>query len=176
MGAYAELEDRVNKLEILLLGEVIERVFVSDSDHSLIFRLAGGTEILCSAIGDCCSESWFAEIVGFSALLHHGGVLSVSEAELPFPRMHGDADDDHGRQDHDQIYGLEIRTGGGVALVVFRNSSNGYYGGWINASQVHATPNGTFREITEESLVDGDWTAWARGAQPPEKEVVDGQR
>jgi hypothetical protein len=39
-------------------------------------------------------------------------------------------EDGRTRQEFDAIYGVKLTTSQGAPTFVFRNSSNGYYGGW----------------------------------------------
>jgi hypothetical protein len=93
---------------------------------------------------DCCSETWWADVTGFDALVG-GTVLSAEEIALPEP------EDDRGRQEYDQAYGLKVTTNKGVCDMVYRNSSNGYYGG--SAYRADDLPNGPLAKI------EGDWQA-----------------
>ena len=43
-----------------------------------------------------------------------------------------------GRQDYDTAYSIGLQTDAGACFIVYRNSSNGYYGGWIQ--RVDGTP------------------------------------
>lgn len=64
-----------------------------------------------------------------------------------------------GRQDSDAVYGVGILTSKGAGEIVYRNSSHGYYGGWIEG----AAPE----RIGETTPVDADWVS-------PPKEVPNG--
>jgi len=71
--------------------------------------------------GDCCSNTYFAEVIGKP----EGGVLESENIDMPeLPVGHPDKDDELV-----QCYGIEIKTTKGVVTIVYRNSSNGYYGG-----------------------------------------------
>ena len=96
------------------------------------------------AWGDCCSESWFADLTGYDVLIDAQVISAdaVEWAEAP-------PDDDRTRQEHDVIYGYKIKTTKGYADLIFRNSSNGYYGG--------ALDNGDAPDATIE--IRDDWSA-----------------
>jgi hypothetical protein len=86
------------------------------------FLFSDGEYIDFVTEGDCCSETWFADIVGVEALLDSLIVLA-EEVDVP------DIADDRGRQESDSFYGFRIFTTKGCCDFVYRNSSNGYYGG-----------------------------------------------
>ena len=50
-----------------------------------------------------------------------------------------DTDDGLCTQEYDQAYGYCFLTEAGVCEVVYRNSSNGYYGGYLTVSQDEPT-------------------------------------
>lgn len=130
-----------------LIGKVISELKVSKDDQSfLAFYHPDGTCTSYDAVGDCCSETWFADITGVDCLLGHT-VLSVEEMEMP------DFDEDtdkRSRQEYDDIYGIKIITDKGYVDIVFRNSSNGYYGGWLELNK---------RELPEMVSITDDWSA-----------------
>lgn len=109
-----------------LIGKKILSVSISHDEHILAFTTNQGV-IAYEAEGDCCSESWFADITGVNALIG-ATVQSVDEVDLE----NYDVEDGRSRQEYDQVYGFKLITDKGYADIVFRNSSNGYYGGQIS--------------------------------------------
>lgn len=109
-----------------LIGKKILGLRISEDQTELAFDTDQG-EIAYQTYGDCCSETWFADITGVNALI--GGTVSVAE-EVDMDGYN--VDDGRCRQDYDSAYGWKIATNKGYADIVFRNSSNGYYGGWID--------------------------------------------
>lgn len=106
-----------------VVGRTLIGIAVSqDGETTLRLTFADG-ETYVTTEGDCCSESWWADVVG-AASCYGSTVREVREIELPNP------DDNRTRQESDAAYGYDIVTDGGVVNLVFRNSSNGYYGGW----------------------------------------------
>ena len=71
-------------------------------------------------------------------------VLSVEDIEIE------SVEDNRGRQEHDEFYGAKITTSKGYTDIVYRNSSNGYYGGGCFICE---EPSENMIEITE------DWSA-----------------
>jgi hypothetical protein len=86
--------------------------------------------------GDCCSHSYFHDLIGLDKLLA-GPVVSVNQVDL------GDTDAtcavcerDGYKGDSVAVYGVQIVTqhpvwGEVTTALSFRNDSNGYYGGWL---------------------------------------------
>ena len=108
-----------------LIGKRITQISVNDDQSILSFATDGGT-VSYQTYGDCCSESWFADITGVDALLG-GTVQSADEVNMDGYNV----EDGRTRQVYDEAYGWKLRTDKGYADIVFRNSSNGYYGGWM---------------------------------------------
>ena len=106
-----------------LVGTTIVGIGVDRDGHNMVLDTDKGQCIL-SAVGDCCSETWFSDFLGVDTILGQR-VSKVEEIELP----NYNVDDGRGRQEHDEVYGYRFTTQRGYADLVFRNSSNGYYGG-----------------------------------------------
>lgn len=114
-----------------LAGKTIEQVWLKDDEESLGFSCSDGTWVQWDVSGDCCSNSWFADIVGTQTLF--GGTVREVQTVMMDEIGYNVAD---GRErDHDEAYGYKIITDLGWCDVVFRNSSNGYYGGWMSSSR-----------------------------------------
>lgn len=117
-----------------LLGEEIAELWVSKGEHYLkVISFAdttryghplGGGERIYGAYGDCCSVSWFADITGMGDIIGEE-IISVSTLALP---QHQDG---RTRWISDRLYGYRLTTIKGEAEIIFRCSSNGYYGGWV---------------------------------------------
>ena len=105
-----------------LVGKTITEVWLDPSDQHYLKFVTDDGDYVYYAEGDCCSECWFYQISGFDALLGHT-VLECEDVEM------GEISDGKTRQEFDELYGVKIKTTGGRALLEFRNSSNGYYGG-----------------------------------------------
>ena len=129
-----------------LLGKYPTKLWVSPDQHALIIETSGG-DYKYETEGDCCSESWFADIIGVDALLH-GEILGIN-----YTQMDSIENAHRSRQEDDKLYKVEITTVEGHCDIIFRNSSNGYYGGWMNPGEkVDEIPD-DFKEITN------DWSA-----------------
>lgn len=128
-----------------LLGKKILHIFVSEGEYLLSFHTDEGIHSY-ETEGDCCSESWFSDIIGTQALLN-AIVISAEDIDI----NNYNTEDGRGRQESDQVYGIKMMTTKGYADIMFRNSSNGYYGGWC----------GYAKDKTEENMVEitTDWVA-----------------
>lgn len=106
-----------------LIGKRIIGLSINEDQTILAFETDQG-EIAYITDAECCSETWFADIVGVRALL---GNTVVTAEDI---NMDGyNVDDGRGRQEFDRAYGIKLTTDKGYTDIVFRNSSNGYYGG-----------------------------------------------
>lgn len=127
-----------------LVGHKVMGVFVSNDEEEMIFVTATGAfRYRCD--GDCCSYTWFADMVGVRQLIGHT-VTKAEEISVPVT-------DVRERSEQDQNYGIRLTTDGGVCDIVYRNASNGYYGGSIDLVDTLPDTLDKFRPIYE------DWSA-----------------
>ena len=108
-----------------LLGLNVTAMFVSaEAQSAMRFDTGynGREKIYIGTYSDCCSETWFADLIGVGNLLGQI-VTGVEILELPPPQ------DERSRQESDEAYGVRLKTALGHCDVIYRNSSNGYYGG-----------------------------------------------
>ena len=104
-------------------------VKVEQTEERMIFTNDQGIRLIYEVEGDCCSYSYFHDIVGEEKLIENGPVVSVGEIEL-----HPSTILDSPRDEVVRCYGYEIVTespkwGEQTTVFSFRNDSNGYYGG-----------------------------------------------
>ena len=131
-----------------LVGKTVNKILISPNDETLVFETNDGP-LAYQTEGDCCSSTWFESITGVEALL--GKTVNKEESiDMPEPPSREYKSGHY--CDVLQDYGEKLATDGGVADIVYRNSSNGYYGGSIYRI---GAPNdlSNFKEITD------DWTA-----------------
>lgn len=128
-----------------LTGKTVQSIWIEDGEANLLLKMADG-DVCFSVEGDCCSESWFADFTGVDTLL---GQTILAFEETPMPDEH--VTDGRSRQEYDSLYGYRFTTARGHADLIFRNSSNGYYGGWMVLTDVR--PSGKLTQIL------GDWSA-----------------
>ncbi len=140
-----------------LVGKLIYEIWINGTQDVLVFKTPDGSFIY-DAEGDCCSESWFADIEGVAFLLNS---LIRSVEEIPknnFSKYDFNAGR-KGTQEDERVYGYAIKTSQGDASIIFRNSSNGWYGGWCDyAGNIKLHPEemelrGPLIQITK------DWSA-----------------
>ena len=100
--------------------------------------------IAYDAWGDCCSETWFADITGVGALI--GGTVRADEVSMDGYNVE---DSRTGRNATNLRLQTDHRQG--LRRHCFRNSSNGYYGGSIELLK---------RELPEGMIaITDDWQA-----------------
>ena len=137
-----------------LLNQKILDIEISEQEVCLRFTTDAGT-YLYATDADCCSETWYSEIINIDNLINKN-VTSVERLELPDILQN----DGHCRQESDRFYGILLQTTAGSVTIVFRNSSNGYYGGSYNFvqenDQYNPWKNMKFQSIKHLS----DWTAY----------------
>lgn len=150
-------------------GKIIKDILIDNDDYHFLRFVFDNDEYLTFVVsGDCCSESWFADIIGIHDVINskiskvefiplmeislYAGFFSptkeetedlkenqeklkseikqhfsISESKLDeivsYPRH---------KSEYDILYGIKVYSYMGVMTVIFRNSSNGYYGGWLD--------------------------------------------
>jgi hypothetical protein len=117
----------MDKKQHPLIGKTVTAVFVSEGGGAIRFDVTKGESVVARADGECCSHSWIETVQGVDQLIG-SPVVSVEDVDMP----------DLGSSGHDDeqmaYYGCKITTRKGYALIDYRNSSNGYYGGnlsWV---------------------------------------------
>lgn len=108
-----------------LINEYVTGLRISDDQEYLAIDTPDAM-IVYQAVGDCCSETWFAYIINVKALIN-ATVKRVENLELPNYNL----DDGRCRQNEDVAYGIRLTTNKGETDIIYRNSSNGYYGGSV---------------------------------------------
>lgn len=88
-----------------------------------LYITTDGDPFYLELAGDCCSESWWSDIVNPENVIG-AKVLSVTTSDEAVT-------DERTRQEHDDCTAYTVTTERGVALFKWRNSSNGYYSGWL---------------------------------------------
>lgn len=92
-------------------------------NNVVTFFFAGGSKVKLGVEGDCCSTSWIEHLELPNSVV---GLRIVAVEALPTES------DDSGQYDLLQIYQTIFRLSNGDSIKLeYRNSSNGYYGGYI---------------------------------------------
>lgn len=137
-----------------LIGKEIHAIFVSQDQEMLKFVTSQG-EMVYVTEADCCSETWFADIIfnGRRGKFFGSSVVSVNDLEVPEWLNRLINKDGRTRQEEDEVYGFQIKVASDYGLdIIFRNSSNGYYGGSCSLMDDFET------KWNKEKLEDVVWT------------------
>lgn len=142
-----------------LVGKIVQSIQVSNDQHYLKFTTDQG-ELIYFAEGDCCSESWFADIMFDSEFNNKYPVLGAEKINVPDFVIKLANNDKRTRQEYEQVYGYKITQQNGESVdIIFRNSSNGYYGG---SCELVDPSNGYYLEDLAEvtwETIESDWRA-----------------
>ena len=109
-----------------LIGKTILSYKLEDGGAKLTFTTDKG-DIVYETYGDCCSSSWFSDVVGVGNLIGET-VLEVVERQ-EWSEEETKKAEAQGEYDVLSLYGYLIKTERGICDMEFRNDSNGYYGG-----------------------------------------------
>ena len=117
---------------VALVGRNITGVWWSE--EYLTFETDAG-RISYTVDGDCCSTSYFHDLIGLDKLLS-GPVVSTNVVELGSANAELD-EDALERDSYTLVYGYQIVTehpmwGEVTTAISFRNDNNGYYGGHMS--------------------------------------------
>ena len=113
-----------------LIGKEIVSFEMDGLGDWIRFHFDKGAPVRLEAYGDCCSRTWIESIDAPLALI--GTVVAVEEIEMPDLGSVGTPK--HENVDSVRYYGLKITTSNGVAVLDYRNDSNGYYGGSLEVA------------------------------------------
>lgn len=105
-----------------LVGKTLSKVELA-SDKKAIRFTVDGEQVIAKCDGDCCSDTWI-EAIEMPAAGVPAKILSVGELKLP-PNKDNDGE-------LVQFYGFKLLTDKGDLVLDYRNSSNGYYGGYLS--------------------------------------------
>jgi hypothetical protein len=132
-----------------LIGKNPQALWISPSGEDL-YLVCDGAIYLFQTDEDCCSESWWADICSPQQLLEGDTITMIEEIPLPDP------EDERSKQEVDFAYGYALKTNRGTCTFIYRNSSNGYYGGSCNIYAVEEVPEEC---IKVEPYPYRDWRA-----------------
>lgn len=126
MALLHQLLNWENSVFAELVGKTIKSFVYDKNDTRFHFELDNGDLLKFQLEADCCSETWLYSVDNEECLKNE-----VVENIVEVDTNHINLEDGLGRQDVDQVYGIGIKTAKGICSIIYRNSSNGYYGGWI---------------------------------------------
>src|SRR3990167_10396497 len=102
----------------------LSSVRLSLDQEEIVFKFQDNTEYVFGVEGDCCSYSWIEHLE--MPLDINGAMLLSVNYSAPITSDHIDHDDNG----EISVYNTVFRTNHGDITLEFRNSSNGYYGGY----------------------------------------------
>lgn len=154
-----------------LVGKIVTGVYVSDDQYYMKFDIKDAQPIVYHTDGDCCSETWFADIVivegGFTDKSTNKNPLEVvvcEELDIPSWMELVITNDGRGRQEVDTVYGFKLIFKDKDYIykqrdmtVIFRNSSNGYYGGCVELVDQENTYFSNLLKEVEWVKINSDW-------------------
>lgn len=106
-----------------VIGKALSAVEIAADKESFVLRFTDGSRAVYLVEGDCCSYSWVEHVdVPPDALGQP--ILSVEEYDV-------ETVEEHPEHDCLQVYQTRLETTKGTVALEYRNSSNGYYGGYI---------------------------------------------
>lgn len=112
----------------VLKDKTIHAIYISACHCYIRFETDQGS-IGFETEGDCCSDSWINDFTGVDALLGQR-VLEVEIVDMPdIPEAQM-----RGGQEVESQYGVRFKTAKGIADLVYRNASNGYYSGYMTSN------------------------------------------
>lgn len=152
MYTYRLTEDKGETME-QLIGKTINKLEVSENQLLLRFTDSEGVKYIYAATGDCCSETWWADISiskQWSADSLPVEIYGEYAVKMPLWCEKSVNRDGKCRQEFDKVYGHNLRTSRGSIEIIYRNSSNGYYGGDFEFVESY---NSSYRDE-----IEGNWT------------------
>ena len=145
-----------------LEGKVIRELWINQ-DQSILKFVTDAGDLYYYAEGDCCSETWFADICLGYHPFNGEPVSSVEELEVPEWLNDFITKDGRTRQEFDQVYGYRINQKGygrHAFDIIYRNSSNGYYGGSCHLmNPTKSTWEANALAESEWEQITNDWKA-----------------
>lgn len=108
----------------ILVGKTISAIWLTEDKDAIRFDIERSQPIVVLVEGDCCSSSWVEAIENPEAVV---GMPVVDAHDLELERV-----EEYKDGAYFQFYGFSISTIQGTCTIDYRNSSNGYYGGYLS--------------------------------------------
>lgn len=108
-----------------LEGKTVTKISSERDDVLIIHTTDSDIEFHCQ--GDCCSHSW---IEHFSSPTEPEVIVEFKQVEVPPTFVESKTKTDN-YEEEVQYYFYELVTEKNTYQIEMRNSSNGYYGGWL---------------------------------------------
>lgn len=110
-----------------MLNRKLASVSIENDGSCITFEFQDGFTRSFGVEGDCCSHSWI-EHLELPGNIKGATLLAVNDS-APITQDH----DDHDGENPEciEVYNTAFRTDRGDIILEFRNSSNGYYGGYL---------------------------------------------
>ena len=115
-----------------LLGRIITLAKISENQDTMTFKTDVG-DVEWYVEGDCCSSSVLTDLKLGPVMLKK--IVRVEDVEAPTDEVLNPStlSQQQSLQEYESIYGVRlVAEDGSQGYVIYRNYSNGYYGGWIN--------------------------------------------
>jgi hypothetical protein len=131
------MNECLKQLFHLIYDKIIEKIYIATDQSELIFILKDSSNFIKLILfADCCSESWVADIIGLNSIL---GTQVKTIGEIPYSVINILESEyitqKRSRQDMDKLWSFFIGTvRKRDCTFIFRNSSNGYYGGSLDSA------------------------------------------
>lgn len=108
-----------------MLNRKLASVTLDKGRDVITFAFQDGFERRFSVEGDCCSHSWIEHLEMPNDIV--GATLLSVDDSAPVTQDHNEHDDGG----EIQVYNTVFATDRGEIVLEYRNSSNGYYGGYL---------------------------------------------
>lgn len=108
-----------------LVGKHVWSAALNDDGELVVEFMEGGTPAVFRPEGDCCSSTWIEHLT-VPRGIRGAAITAVKDAEGTDPTPEEEA-----QHECLAVYASAIVTDKGEIVVEYRNSSNGYYGGFL---------------------------------------------
>lgn len=121
-----------------IIGKQIRNVSLNNEKDIITFTFLDGNNQQYGVAGDCCSHSWIEHLeipndIKGATILSVDDSNSVDETENDALNPVIQHNKDWSSREHESllVYNTKFHTDKGDIVLEYRNSSNGYYGGYI---------------------------------------------